>query len=241
MQFVAAQKLLLNKHQQELNLISQEELIQAFLSHEKIAWQFVTPNAPWRGGFYERMVGLVKVHILRVVGKNIFDIINFTTLLVEIKHILNSRPITYVSENVNNLRPLRPLDFLMPAANTRSFFHFSNRENDDFVINESTNDTVMNLWRTSARKLDKFWCSWKRDYLMSLREKDKSSKFIIKTPSVGEVVLIFDENIPRNFWKLGLILKCCLGEDGLCRTALVRLANGRKMLRPVNKLYALEI
>lgn len=33
---------------------------QRFLAHHRIKWQFITERAPWRGGFYERLIGLVK-------------------------------------------------------------------------------------------------------------------------------------------------------------------------------------
>ena len=33
---------------------------QSFLANEGIKWSFITELAPWMGGFYERLIGLVK-------------------------------------------------------------------------------------------------------------------------------------------------------------------------------------
>jgi len=49
---------------QELQTVENQVLkpnaSQQFLANHNITWKFVTERAPWWGGFYERLVGLVK-------------------------------------------------------------------------------------------------------------------------------------------------------------------------------------
>ena len=44
----------------EWSKVFKDEDVRSFLSLEGIVWKFTTALAPWIGGFYERLVGLVK-------------------------------------------------------------------------------------------------------------------------------------------------------------------------------------
>jgi len=57
---------------------------------------FITALAPWQGGYYERLVGMVKRSLRKVAGRKHFTLEQFSTLLIEIEAVLNSRPLTYV-------------------------------------------------------------------------------------------------------------------------------------------------
>ena len=37
--------------------------------NEKIRWNFIVELAPWMGGFYERLIGLVKRSLRKTIGK----------------------------------------------------------------------------------------------------------------------------------------------------------------------------
>jgi len=51
----------------------------------KIKWIFNSPSAPWWGGFWERVVGLVKVLLRRVLGKASLDWEELETMLCDIE------------------------------------------------------------------------------------------------------------------------------------------------------------
>ena len=69
----------------------------------------------------------------------------------------------------------------------------------------------------------------------------------MSTVSVGDVIVVHEEFLPRGFWKLGLVKELFRGQDGVTRGALVRLhvasKNGRQSFlhRPIQHLYPLEI
>ncbi|VDP49260.1 unnamed protein product [Heligmosomoides polygyrus] len=45
--------------------------ISSFCSTQKITWKFITPLSPWKGGFYERLVGLFKSAYKKSIGRAI--------------------------------------------------------------------------------------------------------------------------------------------------------------------------
>ena len=63
--------------------------------------------------------------------------------------------------------------------------------------------------------------------------------------SVGDIVIIHDENLPRSFWKLGRIQDLIVGKDGQTRGATVSIAGKNRRFtslnRPLQLLYPLEI
>ena len=86
---------------------------------------------------------------------------------------------------------------------------------------------------------------FQNEYLATLREmhsyqtrKQNSSADVI---DVGDVVLVFDKDLPRTQWRLGLVTSLIKGSDDRVRAALVRTSNGRITSRAISRLYPLEV
>lgn len=135
--------------------------------------------------------------------------------MIEIEHIINSRPITYASDDFNNIRPIKPIDFLSPLSNNQSFLSFSENDlNDkDFRLKETTKDEVLDKWKITSNKLDSFWSRWKAEYLTSLRKKQRYQHQQNLIPKINDIVLLQDENSTRNFWKLVRVMELIKSED----------------------------
>ncbi|GFX85266.1 integrase catalytic domain-containing protein [Trichonephila clavipes] len=86
--------------------------IQDFALKIKIQWKFSPPSAPWWGGFWERLVGMLKNVLRKVLGKASLNEEELNTLLCDAESIINSRPITYLSEDPKDLVALTPAMFL---------------------------------------------------------------------------------------------------------------------------------
>ena len=54
------------------------------------------------GCFYERIIGIIKPYIKKVVGKALLNYDELATLLVEIEQTLHSRPMTHLSDEHND-------------------------------------------------------------------------------------------------------------------------------------------
>ena len=59
--------------------------------------------------------------------------------------------------------------------------------------------------------------------------------------SVGDVVIIHEDYVPRSLWRLGIVEGLSKGKDGLVRGAKVRVGKTSTLVsRPVTKLYPVE-
>ncbi|EPB76810.1 hypothetical protein ANCCEY_04092 [Ancylostoma ceylanicum] len=228
----------------ELAKMEDDPLILQFTAENGLNWNFITPYSPWKGGFYERLVGSVKACLKKVVQKQCLDIWTFETVLFEIEATLNTRPLipVTVGQPDQNL-VLRPIDLINPH------FRLGRLNNITPIRYElSTNESYESLtscYEDLRRTLDQFWDLWHKEYLAALAEKNatRSSRrqAAKKSPQVGDVVLIRQENIARSMWPMGLVLELHRSKDGLSRSARLRTGNKKIVERSVNQLVPLEI
>jgi len=62
-----------------------------------VQWKFIPKRAPWYGGFWERLIGLTKMTLRKVLGKAFVTLPMLQTLIVEIEVVLNDRSLTHVT------------------------------------------------------------------------------------------------------------------------------------------------
>ena len=210
-----------------------------------VDWSFNLEKAPWQGGFVERMVKSMKNCLKKVVGKAKLTYDELLTSVSEVEMIVNSRPLTYVSSD-DLEEPLTPAHLLIgrriltlpgiPADTVDADYEISPDHSELTRRNKHFN-----------KVLDHFWRRWRHEYLLELRsnhrfhDKKKGKKVI----SIGQVVLIHDENHPRGHWKLALVEGLIEGSDGQIRGARVQThSDGNRasiLNRPVQCLYPLEV
>ena len=82
------------------------EELQEYLSREGISWKYILQKAPWWGGFYERLIRIVKESLRKVLGTSRLTYEELETLLLKIEMAFNSRPLTYLCDDpVKALKP----------------------------------------------------------------------------------------------------------------------------------------
>ena len=74
-----------------------------FLAKQNIKWQFNLSRAPWWGGQFERIVGLMKQTLYKVMGKAKPRLKELKSLLLEVETTLNNRPLGYVEDDVQSV------------------------------------------------------------------------------------------------------------------------------------------
>ena len=76
-------------------------------------WRFIPKLAFWFGRFRERLIGLTKLTLKKVLGTWVFTTLNsLQTIIVEIEAIFNDRPLTYVPTAANEPEPITPAHLL---------------------------------------------------------------------------------------------------------------------------------
>lgn len=77
-----------------------DEKIHDFLANQQIKWKFNLTRAPWWGGQFERMVGLVKAALSKTIGNSFLTWAEFEEILLDMEVTLNNRPLSYADDDV---------------------------------------------------------------------------------------------------------------------------------------------
>uniref|UniRef100_A0AC35F5M7 Integrase catalytic domain-containing protein n=1 Tax=Panagrolaimus sp. PS1159 TaxID=55785 RepID=A0AC35F5M7_9BILA len=224
-------------------IINEDADVMNYCTSKKIRWKFTTAKAPWSGGVYEAMIKLLKVNLKRAIGKKCFTLWKLLTLLTQVEAWVNCRPLTYISEDANQI-VVRPIDFLSPFVKP-GLPSVELDANDDTYSFGSNHENLVALWTKAQEYLKKFKDGFNNDYLRMLRDRTRhhqqSGHVVYRTPRVDEVVLLFEDRVDREVWKLAKVVEVLEGSDGRFRTAKIQTPSGKILKRPVNHLLPLEV
>ena len=223
--FVGAEK--------ELRLALQEidqESICSQLRRMDIRWIFNPPSASHMGGVWERLIRSVRKVLSGLLSEHgtQLDSESFHTLLCEVESIINSRPLTTVSGDVRDMEPLTPNHILTgktqitvppPGIFQRSDVYMRRR------------------WRRVQYLASIFWTRWRNEYLLLLQRRQKWTH-PKRNIQLDDIVLIRDDNLPRNQWSLGRVVKTESDVKGFVRAVSVK-TQFSQFRRPVGKMILL--
>ena len=88
--------------------ICKDGAVTDYLANRQVEWRFITKRAPWHGGYWERLVGLAKEAIKKMMGNARFPLKTFRTIVAEIEARLNDRTLTVVSSDFGGQETLTP-------------------------------------------------------------------------------------------------------------------------------------
>nr|CAD2190029.1 unnamed protein product [Meloidogyne enterolobii] len=209
-----------------------------------VNWYFIIERAPWKGP-YERLIGPIKYCLNRVAAKSTkLNLDEVRTLMSEIAKIVNERPVTFRSER-ELFKPIRPIDLLLPWKEHSTVPTL----NPEVLVCEEEyqpgNDAALRLEKqllASRKQLEKFRKSWMNHYLLSLRERSCSTQPTKSclSPSVGDVVIVYDPDHARKYWRLAKIIELHSDIKGVVRSARINMG-GTITNRSISHLYLLEM
>jgi hypothetical protein len=193
----------------------------------RIQWIFNCPAAPWWGGFFERLIRNVKDLLKRMLGHSRLNYEQLITFLCEVEAVVNGRPLTYVTEDEDDLIPLTPSMFIRDLA-----------QSDYPEITTLDGGSLRDQYKGLITLRQQLRQRFRKEYLSLLVEKGKKKP--IHVFKMGDMVLIGDNTKKRLDWSMGRIIELIQGRDDHVRTARVKTENG-SLLRPLQHLYPLEI
>jgi len=210
-----------------------EESMHDFLATQEMKWKFNLSRAPWWGGQFERMVGLMKQTLYKVLGKAKPKYEEFQSLMLDVEVTINNRPLGYVEDDVQ-LTILTPnvMMFDYPVE----IPHLKNTKEDlDVTVN------LKKRYKYLKNARQQIWQRWSNEYVKYLRERhDLTHRAKGPLPRVGDVVLIKGDERNLAHWKIGIVKKTMPGKDGKIRA--VRLRAGQDVLeRAPEHLFPLEL
>ena len=209
-----------------------------------INFNFNVPSASHMGGTWERQIRSIRRALdglMHQAGHQLDDE-SLRTFMCEAAAIVNGRPLA-----VDNLydpahpEPITPNHLL--TMKTRVLLPPPGQ----FVREDLYS---RKRWRRVQHLVNEFWCRWKKEFLQNLQSRHKwvHPK---REAQVGDVVIVKDDNTPRNQWLMGRITDTFPSEDGFVRKVKLVIADAKlsetgkrtqamqTLERPVHKLVTL--
>ncbi|KAL6490189.1 hypothetical protein MHYP_G00005340 [Metynnis hypsauchen] len=195
-----------------------KDRLTAYLAEKQCDFTMNVPDASHMGGVWERQIRTVRSVLSWVLSQSAgrLDDASLRTFFYEAMSIVNSRPLT--TDNINDpkgLEPLTPNHLLTMKACVPL------PPPGKFVAEDLY---AKKRWRRVQYLTEQFWGRWRKEYLtnITLRQRWQSPRRNVK---IGDIVIVKEEGIPRNDWRLGRVLDVCKDEDGLVRKATIQMGN----------------
>ena len=184
----------------------------------EVEWLFTTPHCPHAGGFFERMVQSMKLALNKIIGTHLNPSIEyFITALYQAADLINSRPLTYLSYDVNDPEPITPNHFLRMWYMDKTT-----------VCPQVEFDQVY-------KKLERIMTDLKRQFALelipTLHALPKGWRKERDNLKVGDVVVLIEVN-HVGLWPLARVTKVYPGEDGKVRHVDLDVILPKKITNP---------
>ena len=188
-----------------------QKQIERATANKGITWYWNPPVAPHFGGVFESMIKSANRAIAAILPNADVDDEELQTIFTGVESLLNSRPLTTISDDPNDELVLTPNHFLIGQMGGD-------------IVPENVDTTVFNAnnrWRRIQELVRHVWKRWMKEYIphSGSRKKWFSSQ---KNLKVGEVVVVIDTDMARRDWKVGRIEQVYPGNDGLVRVVDVK-------------------
>lgn len=90
-----------------LKQVRKDEQVQGLLQQYDITWKFNLSRAPWWGGQFERLIGIVKSAMYKVIGGATLSWSELSEVLLDIEIQINRQPLSYMEDDIELYPPWR--------------------------------------------------------------------------------------------------------------------------------------
>ena len=88
------------------------QTVQHHFAQKRVQMRHIPAKSLHWGGMYERLIGVVKMSIKKVLRRALISLPELQTLIKEVQAVVNDRPVTFVYHDVNDPEPLTPSKLL---------------------------------------------------------------------------------------------------------------------------------
>ena len=214
--------------------VDQDQLVNG-LERYGVEWHVNVPHAPFRGGVWERLLRYYKETFRKLVYGRIPKVEELVTVTTEIEALMNDRPLCPLTSDPEDWQTLTPSK-LMSGRLLRSL--------PAAADGGAADSRPLAIWNARQRCINGIWEKFLHVYVREIlprtsKWQDESTRPLQE----GELVLLATETPARGHWPLARIValkESHNARDGIIRTAVVRLATGSQLTRPVQQLVRLE-
>ncbi|XP_062581612.1 uncharacterized protein LOC134243375 [Saccostrea cucullata] len=237
----------------ELQMVHQfveKPMVQRFLQDNECSWIFNPPHASHFGGAWERMIGVTRRILDGMLLRNGMKGLTHDTLstfLAEVCAIVNSLPLTTITEDASDPSFLTPAMILtqkighlpesLPDIDPKELYKYPSFLTPAMILTQKIGHLPESLPDIDPKELYKsqrhyvqtlaaeFWRKWECEYLSALQTRRKRT---LEEPSLkeGDVVMLEESESPRNQWSVARVNRIFPSTDGHVREVEVRVVRG---------------
>ncbi|XP_037394566.1 uncharacterized protein LOC119263501 [Pygocentrus nattereri] len=205
-----------------------KERVAAYLADNQCDFQMNTPHSSHTGGVWERQIRTVRSVLSTVLADSAgrLDDTSLRTFFYEAMSIVNNRPLTV--DNISDPTSLEPLtpNHLITMKSSVPLSPPGRFIREDLYAKKR--------WRRVQYLSEQFWHRWRKEYLsnIALRQQWHAPR---RNVAVGDIVILKEEDVPRNEWKLAKVVEALEDDDGLVRKVTVQIGE-RKLEKKGERL-----
>ena len=139
-----------------LKQVRNDEKVQGLLQQYEIVWKFNLSRAPWWGGQFERLIGIVKGALYKVIGGATLTWSELTEVMLDIEIQINRRPLSYMEDDAE-LPTLTPASLLFQRSN----------QLPESAPWRSENKDLRKRAKFLKKCKDNLWRRWQREYYIT--------------------------------------------------------------------------
>lgn len=179
------------------------------------------------------MIGCCRRILDALLLENKYDLTHevLSTFMLEVCAILNARPLVPISSDPYQPEVLAPCQLLTQKG-----------ASSDFILPScNLKDAIKNQWKRVQYLADNFWTRWRSEYLHLLQTRPKWESDGIHF-NTGDIVLLKDNDSPRNHWPMAVIEDIYKSNDDVVRKVKVAVIRGNTRttyVRPISQLVKL--
>ena len=198
-----------------------------------LEWVHNPPYAPNWGGHYERLIGIAKRTLTKVLINHVGVLTDeeLNTVLKKVQSLMNDRPITAIIQEDEDMVSLTPNCFLKTGGRR------------PMIAPINPGDNIVRRYQLMENTLKQFWKRFMKEYVPTLHKTEKWQRK--EAPlRVGDVVSVLHSGLPIGRWPLARVAEVYPSKDGQVRTvSLETRINGRKQIirRSVSGLMPVDV